>query len=57
MLEYQFHRSAIVQSSADLEKCNDQFGGVVVLKPIFGSNGQGLFRLEGDTKTAPSFLL
>ncbi|MCK4685950.1 MAG: RimK family alpha-L-glutamate ligase, partial [Pirellulales bacterium] len=47
--------SAIVQSSADLEKCNVQFGGDVVLKPIFGSNGQGLFRLEGDTKPLPPF--
>jgi ribosomal protein S6--L-glutamate ligase len=47
--------SAIVQSSADLEKCNVQFGGDVVLKPIFGSNGQGLFRLDGDTKPLPPF--
>ena len=47
--------SAIVQSSADLEQCNVQFGGDVVLKPIFGSNGQGLFRLEGDTKPLPPF--
>jgi len=47
--------SAIVQSSADLEECNVQFGGDVVLKPIFGSNGQGLFRLEGDTKPLPPF--
>ena len=47
--------SAIVQSSADLEKCNVQFGGDVVLKPIFGSNGQGLFRLEGDNKPLPPF--
>ena len=47
--------SAIVQSSADLEKCNVQFGGDVVLKPIFGSNGQGLFRLDGDNKPLPSF--
>ncbi len=47
--------SAIVQSSADLEKCNVQFGGDVVLKPIFGSNGQGLFRLECDNKPLPPF--
>ena len=47
--------SAIVQSSADLKKCNVQFGGDVVLKPIFGSNGQGLFRLDGDTKPLPPF--
>ena len=47
--------SAIVQSSADLEKCNVQFGGDVVLKPIFGSNGQGLFRLDGNTKPLPPF--
>jgi len=47
--------SAIVQSSADLEKCNVQFGGDVVLKPIFGSNGQGLFRLDGDNKPLPPF--
>ena len=47
--------SAIVQSSADLEQCTVQFGGDVVLKPIFGSNGQGLFRLECDNKPLPPF--
>ena len=47
--------SAIVQSSADLEQCTVQFGDDVVLKPIFGSNGQGLFRLECDNKPLPPF--
>ncbi len=48
--------SAIVQSSADLQRCTDEFGGVVVVKPIFGSNGQGLVRFKGNTKQAPPFL-
>ena len=48
--------SAIVQSSADLQRCTDEFGGVVVVKPIFGSNGQGLVRFKGNTKQAPLFL-
>ena len=48
-------RSAIVQSPTDLKSCTDEFGGVVVLKPIFGSNGQGLVQFEGDTKQIPVF--
>ena len=47
--------SAIVQSTADLEKCITHFGGDIVLKPIFGSNGQGLFRLQCDNKQLPTF--
>ena len=50
-------RSAIVQSSTDLRSCADEFGGVAVLKPIFGSNGQGLVLFEGDTKQLPPFFL
>ena len=48
-------RSAIVQSSTDLRSCADEFGGVAVLKPIFGSNGQGLVLFEGDAKQVPPF--
>ncbi len=48
-------RTAIVQLPTDLKSCTDEFGGVVVLKPIFGSNGQGLVQFDGDTKQAPPF--
>ena len=48
-------RSAIIQSSVDLQMCTDEFGGIAVLKPIFGSNGQGLERFEGDAKQIPPF--
>jgi RimK family alpha-L-glutamate ligase len=47
--------SAIIQSSADLQSCTDELGGVVVLKPVFGSNGQGLAMFEGNAKQPPPF--
>jgi len=48
-------RSAIVQSPTDLKSCTDEFGGVAVLKPIFGSNGKGIVQFEGDPKKVPHF--
>jgi len=48
-------RTAIIQLPTDLKSCTDEFGGVVVLKPIFGSNGQGLVQFKGDTKQVPPF--
>ena len=54
MLEYQNDRRLSI--STDPKSCTDEFGGVVVLKPIFGSNGQGLVQF-GVTQNVDLFFL
>ena len=49
--------TAIVQSHTDLQSITDEYGGKVVLKPIFGSNGQGLVQFQANTTQLPPFFL
>ena len=49
--------TAIVQSHADLQRITEEYDGKVVLKPIFGSNGQGLVQFRNTTTQLPSFFL
>jgi ribosomal protein S6--L-glutamate ligase len=50
-------QTAIVQSHTDLQSVTEEYGGNVVLKPIFGSNGQGLVRFQNTTTQLPPFFL
>lgn len=50
-------QTAIVQSHADLQSLTEEYDGNVVLKPIFGSNGQGLVQYRNTTTQLPSFFL
>lgn len=38
--------SAVVQSAAQLQAVREEFGGRLVVKPLFGSNGRGLTRVD-----------
>ena len=49
--------TAIIQSHADLQSITEEYDGNVVLKPIFGSNGQGLVQFRNTTTQLPSFFL
>lgn len=49
--------SAIIQSSADLQRCTDEFGGVVVLKPILDPMVKDLRGLKVTQNSHPHFFL
>jgi len=38
--------SALVQSAADLDRVREELGGGLIAKPLFGSNGRGLCRVD-----------
>ncbi len=38
--------SALVQSAADLKRVREELGGSLIAKPLFGSNGRGLCRVD-----------